>query len=146
MADLTIRRNAPGLSAVLGALSSAHEGFPGCVTLENALLKIPAGTYGVYLSTHHPTLAPDATAMAERSFGVNTLQGEYECPELNTETIGREHIQIHILNTPLQSEGCIGVGFRTNGETIEQSQAAFLALMDHIATDIGWPFTLEILD
>ena len=92
---------------------------------------IPAGIYTVNQAMHHPD-----------------TPGEYKCPELDTSHLVpvRTNIQIHILNTASESEGCIGPGLNigADGVSIEHSGLAFSDMMRAIAGN--FPFTLEILD
>jgi len=124
-----LKRNAFGLDGkpTLGTMES---GTFSCVTLERSQNGdhpcIPAGTYTVFKSVHHPD-GPHP----------------YACPEL-LNVAGRTKIHIHVANNAGQLLGCIAVGENVAGDSIEHSQAAFDRLMAFIGG--GFPFSLTIQD
>lgn len=116
----------------LGVLTS-NDGVFTCVTLERSADGdhpcIPAGSYAVHRATHHPG-TPHA----------------YPCPELNTDSIGRSHIQIHIANRVSELLGCIAPGERVSDDrqAVEHSGDAFQRLMQYLTNVGAW--RIEIVD
>ncbi len=78
---------------------------------------------------------PDKTCIPEGEYGVigrvserfgRTVPSVLAVP-------GRDNIEIHPLNKPSQTEGCIGVGKTwVDGPAIENSEVAFTDLMEHV--------------
>lgn len=128
---MILKRSVIGLDGkpTLGTMAS---GEFSCVTLERSQNGdhpcIPAGTYTVQKSVHHPD-SPHA----------------YACPEI-TNVMGRTHIHIHIANNANELLGCVAVGNNVSedGESIEHSKDAFDRLMTFIGG--GFPFSLTIQD
>ena len=106
----------------------AIDGEPFCVTLENDLLKIPAGRYPVTI-TESPR-AVEGSLWSPRQEGLLPL---VDVPE-------REGIRFHAANFPNQLEGCIAPGKARDGESITQSRVSLVALMARIdaAEDDVW--------
>lgn len=53
-------------------------------------------------------------------------------PERDKAAGGDAGIRIHILNAPCQSEGCVGVGTAVDGDAVDNSRAAFDALISKL--------------
>lgn len=87
------------------------DGFFQCVTLENSLKIIPAGTYEFeyYNSPKHKKIVPLLKNVPNRSM-----------------------IEIHIANWAYELQGCIAVGTKINETMLTESEAAFTKLMKTI--------------
>lgn len=89
------------------------------VTLERTAVAIPEGIY---------------TAHLEKSphFGFQT-------PHIDVPN--RTYIEIHPLNWPSQSEGCVGVGSSKDGDALYNSKLAFDKMMSVLPQN----FTVEVM-
>lgn len=63
----------------------------------------------------------------------------YVCPHIavsmrDMAAGGDAGIRIHVANEPMQLKGCIGVGLRVSGDSVEESKAAFEKLMNILPT------------
>jgi len=107
--------------ALPGGLSI--DGAPFSATLENARVAIPAGRYRVILSWSQR--AHDGELWTSDARG--------RLP-LICDVPGRDGLRIHALNSPGQSEGCIGVGFSLapSKAWLGQSRAALIALLERL--------------
>ena len=92
---------------IFGHLTCDGDSF-NCVTLENHLLNIPAGTYKVSL--------------------YDSPEWGYSVPILH-DVPGRSYIEIHCGNFEKNSKGCILVGMEREGDAIDNSKSAFQSLM-----------------
>ena len=112
---LKIERKTITADALLGEISLNGE-FQ-CYSMERTAVAIPEGLY-----TAHMELSPH--------FGFST-------PHLDVPD--RTYIEIHPSNYPSQLEGCVAVGQKIDGDALDNSRAAFDALVSKL------PPTFQVL-
>src|SRR5882757_816094 len=126
--NLILSRDTFTEKSTSGLLYIDQETKPECCTLELPNVDgkpgscIPQGTYSVILN-HSPKFSGDRTfdELTAR-LGVLPLM-----PEIKG-IPGRSEIRIHWLNTPDETEGCVGVGEMRSADFIGGSRAAFASL------------------
>lgn len=109
---LKIERKTLTTDGVFGVMTV--NGIQVCESCENLGEEIPEGLYDAKLDKS-PRLG-------------------YVCPHIavsmrDMAAGGDAGIRIHIFNEPQQSKGCIGVGLRVSGDSVEESKNAFEKLM-----------------
>ncbi len=107
--DLVLSRTETTRDAIFGEL--AIDSIPFCVTLENRDLCIPMGTYSIELtySPHFGRVLPLVDGVPDRTA-----------------------IRLHAGNVAADSEGCILVASRRNGDMVLDSRVALDKLLDKI--------------
>jgi hypothetical protein len=128
---LTLRRLEPFGDALHGDLylNGHHE----CVTLENAAKAIVAGRYQVVL-TESPRV---------REGSLWSPRADHKLPLL-LDVKDRDGIRLHAANYPAQLEGCIAPGTKRDGEVIESSRVALIAVMAKIEAALALRETVWI--
>lgn len=117
-------------------------------TLEPSPPVIPTGIYEVKVtpSPRFTAMARDPNSPIRKLQAYNPVTATVRLPLL-LDVPGHDGIRIHPLNFAGESEGCIGVGRVLNGDSIEQSDAAFdefcawldnALRSDSVYLDIGW--------
>lgn len=107
-----------------------------CYTLEDTVraenikvqnyTAIPAGVFykvGIHHSAH---LKRDVLILYNQPDGITLKAGGIEFT----------YVYFHALNNSLQTDGCVGVGFKRVGNTIEDARKAEIALFNKIAPHI----------
>lgn len=106
---LTVTRTNKSQDGIFGNLQIDGNPFK-CVTLENLEKEILAGVYDVNF-TYSPHF--------------NRIMPHIVDPERDVLAGGDAGLRIHWANFPAQLDGCIAVGTRVNGDSIDESLIPF---------------------
>lgn len=106
---LTVTRTNKSQDGIFGNLQIDGNPFK-CVTLENLEKEILAGVYNVNF-TYSPHF--------------NRIMPHIVDPERDVLAGGDAGLRIHWANFPAQLDGCIAVGTRVNGDSIDESLIPF---------------------
>jgi Family of unknown function (DUF5675) len=126
---IKVQRKEKTADGIFGVLTLDISAFT-CVTMENLEKSIPEGTYEVNF-TYSPHF--------------NRTMPHLVVPDRDRLAGGDAGIRIHWANFPAQLEGCIAVGRRVNGDSIDQSLIPFNQLYT-IISPITSGLQIEIKD
>jgi len=107
--NIIVQRKTKTTDGIFGILTLDWNPFT-CVTLENLVQSIPAGTYDLDF-TYSPHF--------------NRVMPHIIVPSRDTLAGGDAGIRFHWANFPAQLEGCIAVGTAVDGDSIDESLVPF---------------------
>jgi len=119
--NIIVQRKTKTQDGIFGQLSLDWNPFT-CVTLENLNHAIPAGTYELDF-TYSPHF--------------NRVMPHLIVPSRDSLAGGDAGIRIHWANFPAQLEGCIAVGTKVDGDSIDESLIPFNQLFNILKMQAG---------
>lgn len=119
--NIIVQRKTKTSDGIFGVMTLDWNPFT-CVTLENLVQSIPSGIYDLNF-TYSPHF--------------NRTMPHIIVPSRDTLAGGDAGIRIHWANFPAQLEGCIAVGTKVDGDSIDQSLIPFNQLYAILSMQSG---------